>query len=283
MSAHIYRTTTTHHPDRYQPQVRRSPLALDAASWRHPHLASTLASIGVDGASSLPVPPWATRHTAHSARLHTLTGHGEWILAVKTATGEDGVPLAVTASYDRTARVWNPVTGELLHTLDSHNGPITAVATTIARDGLLAVTASSSDRTVIVWNPVSGERLHTLTGHTREIKAIATTVSSDGTPLAVTAANDRTAIVWNLETGRQLHTLTDLPGRALAAITTEDGVPLAVTTGKDNTADLWTSATDAHWAAATCPSRQAPSGRRTADSLSDTARRPPTSPSHDIR
>nr|WP_237545258.1 AAA family ATPase [Streptomyces sp. SID1046] len=244
LSAHIYRTTTAHHPDRHQPQARRSLLALDAAGWGSPGLASALARTPVDGTASPAVPLWATRHTAHSARLHTLTGHGEWVLAVQTVTLDDGTALAVTASYDRTVKVWNPVTGELFHTLDGHRDVVTAVATALTRECVpLAITASK-DGNAAVWNLRDGRLLHTLGGHGGPVTTVATTMTPTGMLLAVTGSYDRTAKIWNAVSGELLHTLTGHTDgiTALVLATTPDSA-FAVTAGKDRTTQVWDALT----------------------------------------
>ncbi|MFE1829167.1 AAA family ATPase [Streptomyces yangpuensis] len=247
LSAHIYRTTTAHHPDRDQPYVRRSLLALDAAGWGSPQLASALARTPVRGSPSPAVPLWATRRAAHSARLHTLTGHGEWVLAVRTMTLEDGTALAVTASYDRTVKVWNPVTGELLHTLDGHRGVVTAVATALTREGVRLAITASKDGSAAVWNLRDGRLLHTLGGHDGPVTTVAITTTPTGMLLAVTGSHDRTAKIWNPMSGELLHTLTGHTDgiTALALVTTPDSA-FAVTAGKDRTTRVWDALTGGH-------------------------------------
>ncbi|MFD9378741.1 AAA family ATPase [Streptomyces sp. NPDC059999] len=244
LSAHIYRTTTAHHPARRQPQVRRSLLALDAAGWRNPELASALARTPVDGTPLLTVPLWATRHTAHSARLHTLTGHGEWLRAVQTLPLDDGTALAVTASHDSTVKVWNPVTGELLRTLDGHRDVVTAVATALTREGMpLAITASK-DGSAAVWNLCDGRLLHTLGGHDGPVTTVAITTTPTGMLLAVTGSYDRTAKIWNPMSGELLHTLTGhTDGITALALTTTPDSAFAVTAGKDRTIRVWDALT----------------------------------------
>jgi WD40 repeat protein len=66
---------------------------------------------------------------------------------------------AVSASDDRTLKVWELETGRELHTLEGHAFPVKAVA--VAPDGRRAVSASV-DRTLKVWELETGRELHTL-------------------------------------------------------------------------------------------------------------------------
>lgn len=59
---------------------------------------------------SLPLGPWATLRTP----VCELVGHTNAVIAADWIVGGDQ---AVTASWDRTANIWDVTTGELLHQL----------------------------------------------------------------------------------------------------------------------------------------------------------------------
>ncbi|MFD6485132.1 hypothetical protein ACFWFT_08985, partial [Streptomyces bacillaris] len=116
----------------------------------------------------------------------------------------DGTPVAVTASYDKTAIVWDLETGTPRHTLTGHCGEVNGVAGAVLPDGTPVAVTASYDKTAIVWDLETGTPRHTLTGHGEWLSAVAYTPLPDGTPLAVTTGHDKTVIVWDLATGRKM-------------------------------------------------------------------------------
>ncbi|MBW4493970.1 MAG: WD40 repeat domain-containing protein [Oscillatoria princeps RMCB-10] len=163
------------------------------------------------------------------APVSTLTGHTGSVNAV--ALTPDG-KTAVSASNDRTLKVWDLRSGELKSTLTGHTDMVRAVAVT--PDGKTAVSASS-DNTLKVWDLLSGESKSTLTGHTDEVNAVALT--PDG-KTAVSASDDRTLKVWDLLSGEPRCTLTGHTYRVNSVAVTPDG-KTAVSASRDNTLKVW--------------------------------------------
>ncbi len=160
--------------------------------------------------------------------LRTLTGHTHWVNAV--AVTPDG-QWAVSASDDRTLKVWDLERGKELHTLMGHTRAVIVVAVTL--DKRRAV--SSSYKTIKVWDLERGEELRTLTGHTRGINAVA--VTPDGRRV-ISASEDRTLKVWDLERGEELRTLTGHSRGVMAVAVTSDGQRVVSASG-DKMLKVW--------------------------------------------
>ena len=137
-------------------------------------------------------------HPPSTPLVRTMEGHSDGIKGV--AVSADG-RRAVSASGDKTLKVWDLETGCPLHTLEGHSNDVCGVA--VSADGRRAVSASK-DKTLKVWDLETGRTLLILKGHRRQVNGVA--VSADGRR-AVSASKDKTLKVWDLEMGRALRTL----------------------------------------------------------------------------
>ena len=104
----------------------------------------------------------------------------------------------VTASDDRTARLWDAGTGEALAVLRGHEGEVDSAC--FSPDGARILTASS-DRTARLWDAGTGEELAALRGHEDAVRSAC--FSPNGTRI-VTASDDRTARIWDVATGQEV-------------------------------------------------------------------------------
>lgn len=144
----------------------------------------------------------------------TLVGHRGRITA--HAITPDGTRV-VTASEDRTARIWDLRTGRPIHVLTGHEAAVTCVA--VAPDCARIVTGSE-DGSARVWSIEAGKLLHCLTGSDDVITIVAFT--PDGASV-VAACGDRRLRVWSVHTGRMLETSMDHQGHIDSLALTPDG------------------------------------------------------------
>jgi WD40 repeat protein len=161
--------------------------------------------------------------------IRTLEDHTSVVTAV--AVTPDG-RRAVSASRDRTLRVWDLGSGQVVRTLEGHSKAVTAVAVT--PDGYGAVSASR-DGTLRLWDLASGHVMRTLKGHTERVTAVV--VTRDGRRV-VSASGDRTLQVWDLESGQPLCTLKGHTERVTAVAVTPDG-SRGVSASDDRTLRVW--------------------------------------------
>ena len=97
----------------------------------------------------------------------------------------------VSASNDKTVRVWDLATGECEQTLQGHTRPVNSAG--FSPDGRRVV--SASDETVRVWDVATGECEQALQGHTRWVTSAG--FSPDGRKV-VSASGDETVRVWTV-------------------------------------------------------------------------------------
>jgi hypothetical protein len=97
----------------------------------------------------------------------------------------------ITASEDKSARIWEARTGAELAVLSGHGDRVLSAA--YSPDGMRIVTASA-DKTARIWDARTGAQLAVLSGHDDVLEFAA--YSRDGTRI-VTASDDKTARVWD--------------------------------------------------------------------------------------
>jgi hypothetical protein len=133
----------------------------------------------------------------HPALVRTLQGHTS--LVNGCAVSPDGAWI-VSASSDKTLKVWDARTGEVRLTLEGHTDEVFGCA--VSPDGAWIVSASE-DKTLKVWDARSGEVRLTLKGHTDAV--IGCAVNRNST-FIVSVSRDKTLKVWDTRTGTCLMT-----------------------------------------------------------------------------
>jgi WD40 repeat protein len=143
-----------------------------------------------------------------------LKGH----FASAVAITPDG-RFVVSASGDKTLKVWDLNSGTELRTLSGHTDGVNAVA--ITPDGKLAVSASNDD-TLKVWDIDSGTELNTLIGHDYWVRTVA--ISPNGR-FVVSGSWDQNLKVWDLDCGEEIMTFNS-EGELNACAFSPDGMTI---------------------------------------------------------
>ena len=162
----------------------------------------------------------ALHRSIPEARVLLVLHHGAKVW--EAAYSPDGKRIATTGQ-DKTAKIWDANTGELLMTLTGHTDEVTAIS--FSPDGRRVAT-SSVDQTAIIWDSKNGQLLSTLAGHNDRVNGIA--FDPDGTRL-ITASSDKTAIIWAVATGKELLTLSQTNSGVGDVAFSSDGKRVATT------------------------------------------------------
>ena len=126
------------------------------------------------------------------------------------AFSPDGTKV-LTGSEDKTAKLWEAVTGKEKHSFTGHMEPVTCVA--FSPDGTKVLTGSR-DKTAKLWDATTGVEIRTFAGHKDFVQSVA--FSPDGSKVLVGAGN-WSAKLWDAATGAAIG--ASLVGDADATVT----------------------------------------------------------------
>jgi WD40 repeat protein len=161
--------------------------------------------------------------------IRTLYGHSSPVKGV--AITHDG-GRAISASEDKTLKIWDLTSGRELRTLRGHSAAVNGVA--VSADGK-RVASGSQDKTVRIWDLESGHELITLEGHSDAVNGV---TLSQNAKRAVSASVDHTIKVWDVESGELLRTLVGHSSPVNSVALSANGMLLA-SASDDRTVRLW--------------------------------------------
>jgi hypothetical protein len=163
---------------------------------------------------------------ASSLDLEFSLEHSDRINSVEFSADGNQV---VTASEDKSAKLWDTNTGELLFTVNGHLSGVTS-AKFIAGD--TQVVTMSTDETAKVWSVETGKLLYSF-GRCKEGE---TAFSPDGTRIATVSDNKSVRVFAS--NGRLLYTLSGHSQQIRNVAFSEDSKEI-VTSSDDNTSKTW--------------------------------------------
>lgn len=166
-------------------------------------------------------------------RLIELTGHKA---GVNSANYSPDGRRILTASWDKTARVWDAATGRLLVELSGHSASVNSAA--YSPDGRRILTAGE-DQTTRIWDAETGRIIGEPRCHQSGVWSA--TLSPDGRHMVIASDDDR-ARVLEVETGHLIAELVGHQEGVNSANYSPDGRRI-VTSSADKTARLWDAET----------------------------------------
>ena len=169
----------------------------------------------------------------HNDVRQALKGHEG---SISSAALSPNTLTILTGSEDKTARLWDVLTGEELLSFNGHTQAITAVAYSPNEKTVLT---GSADGLVCLWHSKTGELLKEIKAHTSSITALAFSANSN---ILLTGSKDRTVKLWNAHTGVLL-TLLKGHTYSIASVAYNPRGTTVLTASWDGSIRLWDSKT----------------------------------------
>ncbi len=165
------------------------------------------------------------------------TKHTSRITSVAWSARNDRI---ASASYDKTVRIWDTVSGENLLTYQGHWDRVLTVAW--SPDGSL-VASAGNDGTIQIWNPLTANLIMTYREHNKTTLALhnkpilALSWSPDGKRIA-SVCEDKTVLIWDTITGQTLYKYEGHSAKILTLGWSYDGQYIA-SSGEDKLVHVW--------------------------------------------
>ena len=145
----------------------------------------------------------------------TIENHADWVMGVVFAPNGQHL---LTASRDKTAKIWDLKTKESLMTFPDHQNNVYGVA--IKADGKMAYSVGE-DAQLRRWNPVADGKAIPPTGG--QGKAAFKVIVHPKQPLLVTCGADQTVRLWNADTLAAVRTLSGHTDWVYTVVFSPDG------------------------------------------------------------
>jgi WD40 repeat protein/tRNA A-37 threonylcarbamoyl transferase component Bud32 len=139
-----------------------------------------------------------------------------------------------SASADKTIKIWDPKTGEMLESLSNHTDSVNFISFSPDEKKLISV---SDDRTVKIWNTKNWHLIHSLNSHHDKVLSIA--FSPDGN-FFVTSDIKGAICVSNAESGETIKRWEEPLGGVGFVLFSKDGRYI-FSTNEHNSINVWDS------------------------------------------
>lgn len=200
-----------------------------------PELSSICASFEKDLPKPFLTPWYPFTDIPNNALIRTLKGHQDSVkgCAISPVSydrlAEEWI---VSASNDRTLKVWEAHTGKNQSTLNGHNGPVIDCAISSGGDFFIS---ASEDGTLKVWDMENGNNFFTLPNHSGWVSSCAIHPTGDW---IVFGSSNGTLKVWDVETRAELFTLEGHADKINGCVVSPSGKFIA-SASDDQTLKVW--------------------------------------------
>ncbi|MEH2180948.1 eIF2A-related protein, partial [Nostoc sp.] len=142
-----------------------------------------------------------------------------------------------SASYDKTIKIWDVSSGQLLKSLTGHSSAVNSV---VYSPNGQQLASASYDKTIKIWDVNSGQLLKSLIGHSSAVNSVV--YSPNGQQLA-SASYDNTIKIWDVSSGQLLKSLTGHSSAVNSVVYSPNGQQLA-SASDDKTIKIWDVSSD---------------------------------------
>eukprot|EP01004_Peranema_trichophorum_P004254 NODE_318_length_2966_cov_42.475554_g275_i0.p1 GENE.NODE_318_length_2966_cov_42.475554_g275_i0~~NODE_318_length_2966_cov_42.475554_g275_i0.p1 ORF type:complete len:710 (+),score=156.12 NODE_318_length_2966_cov_42.475554_g275_i0:549-2678(+) len=166
---------------------------------------------------------------AASNEIRSYIGHAAAVYSCSfSPTGER----MVSASRDRTLKLWSVKSGNEILTLKGHHGFVLSCCFSPSGD---EVVSASDDKTLKLWEAKTGKKITTLKGHNDKVYCCA--YSPSGKEIA-SASCDKTVKIWSTDSGKKITTLRGHNSAVFCAAFSHSGLKV-VSASDDKTLKVW--------------------------------------------